>query len=304
MGPTAPTEEDLFDSDDESWAYKVGKTKGLKEDRVKPPLIDLDSLGRKELRKFKTREEELDMEFEDAGRWAGILMTINEFRKFIWSPKRPVNDVSVINADIYDNDRRKAIKWKVEKFLHINSDQLTIEDYYITSKGGYIAWIKTDPRMINEIHRRAAKASIKDFRMTTFIPKLARDRKAGADRLLMDYKKVNQDFRFIVRNRARDIRVLIKRVSEGNFLPYRELSLNVLGDLSPLKTQQRESASEESGGISEEEDEGEAVEEGMENFQKPQRRRRSAAFQDKELIFRNITAILNGFKAAKDHQRM
>merc|ERR1711954_400937 len=147
------------------------------------------------------------------------------------------------------------------------------------------------------------RASIKDFRTTTFIPKLARDRKAAVDRILMDYKKVNQDFRFIVRNGARDIRVLIKRVSEGNFIPYHELSLNVLGDVSPLKTQLRDTTLEESGRNSEDEAAGEAAADELLNFQKPRRRRRSAAFQDKELIFRNITAILNGFDADREHER-
>merc|ERR1711954_562169 len=34
-------------------------------------------------------------------------------------------------------------------------------------------------------------------------------------------------------NKETDIRVLIKRFSEGNYLPFRELSLNVLGAISP-----------------------------------------------------------------------
>merc|ERR1711954_526867 len=149
-------------------------------------------------------------------------------------------------------------------------------------------------------HRRAAKASIKDFRSTTFIPKLARDRKAGADKILMDYKKANKDFRFIVRNGEKDIRVLIKRVSEGNFLPYRELSLNVLGDLSPLKTQIREKPEE---ATEKEAENGEAGEVPV-GFQMPRRRKRSVCFEKKELIFANITSILNGFEAASNFQRL
>merc|ERR1711954_540214 len=97
---------------------------------------------------------------------------------------------------------------------------------------------------VSEIHRRAAKSRLKDFRTTTFIPKFAQDRKAKFDGLLMSYKKDNQDFRYIVRNGKKDIRVLIKRISEGERCPYRELSLDVLGRLSPLKTEIREASNE------------------------------------------------------------
>merc|ERR1712081_148225 len=99
--------------------------------------------------------------------------------------------------------------------------------------------VKTDYRLVHEIHKHAAKSGIKDFRMMTFIPKIAWDRKAKVDGLLMGYKKENQDFRYIVRNGDKDICVLIKRISKGERCPYRELSLEVLGRLSRLKTQVR-----------------------------------------------------------------
>merc|ERR1712081_150383 len=116
-------------------------------------------------------------------------------------------------------------------------DQLNIEDYYITTKNGIIAWVKTDSRLVSEIHKRAAKSQIKEVRTTNFVPKFARDRKAKVDGLLMGYKKENTDFRYIVRNGDKDICVLIKRLSDGDRCPYRELSLDVLGRISPLKTQ-------------------------------------------------------------------
>merc|ERR1712081_116707 len=100
--------------------------------------------------------------------------------------------------------------------------------------------VKTDYRLVHEIHKHAARSGIKNFRTTTFIPKIARNRKAKVDGLLMGYKKDNQHFCYIVRNGDKDIRVLIKRISEGERCPYRELSLDVLGRLSPLKTQIRE----------------------------------------------------------------
>merc|ERR1712112_233978 len=86
----------------------------------------------------------------------------------------------------------------------------------------------------------------KDFRSLTFIPKIARERKQAVDELLLEYKKTNADFRYIVRNTNADINVLIKRTSEGYSLTYRSLSLEVLGALPRLKTQIR-SESDESG---------------------------------------------------------
>merc|ERR1712082_229872 len=125
------------------------------------------------------------------------------------------------------------------RFARIHRDQLDIEDYYVTSKNGIIAWVKTDPRLVIEIHKRAAKAQIKDFRTTNFVPKFARDRKAKVNNILMGCKRENKDFRYTVRNGDQDIRVLIKRISKGDRCPYHELSLKVLGRISPLKTQIR-----------------------------------------------------------------
>merc|ERR1711954_42840 len=101
-------------------------------------------------------------------------MTVEDFRKFIWSNREDLSENTVIYADIYDKDCRKAIKDKVEKNVNINRQQMVIEEYYITSKVGYIAWVKTDRRLVS---------------------KLARDRKGSVDHLLMAYKKVNSDFR-------------------------------------------------------------------------------------------------------------
>merc|ERR1711954_272705 len=90
---------------------------------------------------------------------------------------------------------------------------------------------------VSLIHQRAAKSLLKSFSTTLFVPKFARDQKASADRLLMTYKKTNEDFRYLIRNDEKDIKILIKRLSEGERIPYRPISLKVLGRLSPLKTQ-------------------------------------------------------------------
>merc|ERR1711954_465416 len=159
----------------------------------------------------------------------GIMMEIQDFQKCVWSPENEIeSDTTILYADKNDKARRKAIKFKVEQNLYINKQQIDILDYFITNKKGLIAWIKMDPQMIAEVHQRAAKAAIKDFKTTTYVPKIARDRKAKIDEILMEYKRTNKDFRYIVRNGDKDLRVLIKRVSEGNMLPYSNLHPDVL----------------------------------------------------------------------------
>merc|ERR1711954_292428 len=271
-------------SEDEHWTYPSGRVEGVKESRKKPPLIDLEKLNQQIKKIYLNRDEELVDEFEEAKKWVGIVMEIADFRKFIWSHKEPLQDSSVLFADIYDRDRKKAIKDKVEKNVHINTKQLLIDKYYITSKGGLIAWVKTDPRLVSLIHQRAAKSSLKSFRTALFVPKLARNRKSSADRLLMTYKKENDDFRYLIRNDDRDIKVLVKRLSEGERTQYRNISLKVLGRLSPLKTQIKAKPDE----IEEDDDE---LPDGFSTVGD----NRKDGYTPKELIFKNITSLLDGF---------
>merc|ERR1711954_52053 len=254
-----------------------------------PPLLDLDKLGKAEGKVYLSQQEELDEGFKDAAKWIGFLMTLEEFRKHIWSYKTEVSDTSMLFAEMHDKDRRRAIKDKVEHFARIHRDQLIIEDYYLTTKNGIIAWVKTDSRLVTEIHKRAARSQIKDFRTTTFVPKFARDRKGKVDNILMGYKKENRDFRYIVRNGEHDIRVLIKRLSEGDRCPYRELSLEVLGRISPLKTQVRPSQKEKAD--ADEDEEGFTPTKSKDEY------------RPKELIYANITSILNGFDVQRSLER-
>merc|ERR1712081_92369 len=186
-------------------------------------------------------------------------------------------------------DRRRAIKDKVERFARIHHEQLNIEEYYITTKNGIFAWVKTDSRLVIEIHKQAARSQIKEFQTTNYIPKFARDRKMKVDSLLMGYKKLNTDFRYIVRNGEQDIRVLIKRISEGDRCPYRELSLEVLGRISPLKTQIRPKSPDKND--EKEDDEGFLPTKKNDNF------------RPIDEIYSNITSILNGFDLQRNIQR-
>merc|ERR1712081_67110 len=179
------------------------------------------------------------------------------------------------------------------RFVRINGEQLEIQDYYFTTKGGIIAWVRTDPRLVTEIHKRAAKSALSEFRTCTFVPKLARDRKSKIDNILMGYKKENKDFRYLVRNGQKDLKVLIKRLSEEGRVPYRELSLDVLGRLSPLKTQIRDDPKEKTKDDDESND----------GFTRQGSPRKEDNYIPKERIFHNITSILNGFELQQKLQK-
>merc|ERR1711954_554577 len=89
-------------------------------------MLDLDALN-PEAKIFESREDELTEGFEDAKKWFGLIMTLQEFRSFIWSNKGPLSDNTVLYAIKYDKQRRKCLKNKVERYIKINGDQLAID---------------------------------------------------------------------------------------------------------------------------------------------------------------------------------
>ena len=135
-------------------------------------------------------------------------MEMHEIKGFLWRGDSQETNQSIINADRYNPNCKKALK-----FLYINKTQNDIKSYYFTTRGGHICWVKLDPTLIVEKHRRAAKAATNDFRTATYISRLAGDRKTAIDRLLMDFKSSNPDFRYLVRNGENDLKVSIKRLS-------------------------------------------------------------------------------------------
>ena len=110
----------------------------------------------------------------------------------------------------------------------------------------------------------------------------------------MGYKKENSDFRYLVRNDAKDLKVLIKRISEGERVPYRPIALNVLGRLSPLKTTCKATPSDENVELEEDDPEG---------FIQPGSSKKKENYIPKEMIYQNITSILDGFSLQDENQR-
>ena len=100
----------------------------------------------------------------------------------------------------------------------------------------------------------------------------------------MSYKKAHPDFRYSIRNGTHDLQVMIKRLSEYNFTPYRPINIEDLGEISPLKLRY---TTEEKQDNDELEDE--------EGFQKIARKISRPDYIPKEQIFANITAALDSF---------
>merc|ERR1711954_578261 len=97
----------------------------------------------------------------------------------------------------------------------------------------------------------------------------------------MEYKHQNTNFRYIIRNGDMDNKVLIKRFSEGLNLPYRNLSLDILGAISPIKPRTKPNAEKAERESSQNETE--------DQFTSPSRRGSRENYILKETILRNIT---------------
>ena len=116
-------------SNEESWAYRAGKAIGLKS---KPPLINLEAIGKPKENKYKTKDEEATADFSEARHWIGIIMENSNFTKFVWCDNRQESLQSILFADMYDCHQGKSIKFKVERNMRVNSSQIDISQYYIT----------------------------------------------------------------------------------------------------------------------------------------------------------------------------
>ena len=119
-----------------SWSMKILKnSKNPTEKKNKkhpnadkqPPMIDLESLGKPNGPKYNSKQEEAEANFKGSKHWLGVKMTSNDIRKFVWCDSKHESDYTLINVDIYDENRKEAISAKVEVDLWINCRQVTID---------------------------------------------------------------------------------------------------------------------------------------------------------------------------------
>ena len=220
-------------------------------------------------------------------------MNIQDFIKCVYCDSKSEKEQTILFAHKYDPNRIQAIQLKIQNQTWINIDQLKFDRYYITTKGGITAWIRMDPRLIKEIMRRASVAQNADFKTAVYVPPLARDRKHSIDSLMMDYKKVHKDIRYIVRNGQTDLKVLVKRISEGSRLPYREIDIKELGDISPLKPKCPVEDFKET-------EKDEVDEQGFSKVKVSKSPLWIQKVSERQQIFRNITSFLDGFSPREE----
>lgn len=72
-------------------------------------------VGKTSGKTYTSKKAEINNEFSEAGWWLGLFMEMSELRKFVWCDKREDSDQSILFADMYNNNRHKAIKYNVEK---------------------------------------------------------------------------------------------------------------------------------------------------------------------------------------------
>ena len=125
-------------------------------------------------------------------------MSLADFLKCVWCDHKKESEHTILYANKYEKSRAEAIQIKVESNLWINRTQVEIKEFYITNKGGITAWVRTDPKLVQEILKHAQKAQSSDFKTTIFVPKMARARKASINKLLLAFKEANPDFRYII----------------------------------------------------------------------------------------------------------
>lgn len=277
-----------------TWAKKTSITSKKKVDTEakEPPMINLENLLKKK-NVYNSRKEEVEDKFNDARNWLGLVMDIEDIRRYTWSYKVKESDQTILNAHCYNDNRLEAITAKLEQSAWINKRQITIQEYYFTTAGGLIAWVKLGKVLVDLIHSRAITASSRNFRTITFTPKLARNRRTSLDKILLEYKKKDSDFRFIIRNGTDDLTVLVKRISEHQHIPYRKYDLHNLGAISPLKPDtpvSEEDRLDEAAGSS-----------STDGYIPPKSGRRD--FLAKDEIFNRLKGFLDGFKAQDDQNK-
>merc|ERR1712081_17399 len=136
----------------------------IQRNSKEPPMLDLENMQKKQS-KYKSQKEEIVDKFDDANNWLGLKMEIEEVRKYTWNHKtnKKESDHTILYGDAYKDDREEAITAKLEQSAWINKKQIVIHNFYFTTAGGLIAWVKLGKVLVKEIHSRAIRAASKNF---------------------------------------------------------------------------------------------------------------------------------------------
>ena len=86
-----------------------------------------------------------------------------------------------------------------------------------------------DAISVEIILKEMSRISSKIFKAVPFIPHIAKECKKGIDQILLNYKRsVNNNLRYIVKSDKIDLKVMVRAFDKYDFLPSRELDINIL----------------------------------------------------------------------------
>ena len=98
-------------------------------------MLDLDNVDKKTPNpNYKTFKKEIIVQFKEADNWIGNRMSFHAFVKRLWCTDQNMDQESILNAHQIVENQNRAIKINIEQNMWINSQQINIEEIYITTK--------------------------------------------------------------------------------------------------------------------------------------------------------------------------
>ena len=239
QGPVPPLMDHLRqETRSNSWVDTASRNLPFQPptNHVRPSRINFDSQRNHKEPKHELTVEEIEEEFGEAPKWAGLVMEQDDWMPYFFPEERNLPWSTLLTGAVYDKNRKQAVRGKIELQAKIHCGDFLIKSLYVTMNQQVIAWIESTENRIRELFKRAAQINSKSFKTKVFVPKMARQRKADIDKLLLGIKEKVPDLRYIIRNGHNDLQVLLKRGALGK---YRQFPIERLGSISPLDPIQR-----------------------------------------------------------------
>ena len=116
-------------------------------------------------------------------------ITIPMIRKWILSPKT-LTDREVLFERDAESGREDAVAEVITNLLHISPNELeeSMDEVYITSKGGLIVWLVATEEFVKKIFRHAAKIRDEDISFIPHIPAAAKSRRKAIETRLNEQR--------------------------------------------------------------------------------------------------------------------
>ena len=221
-----------------SWADTTSRNLPFQPptNHVRPSRIDFDARRNPKEPKHELTVEEIEEEFGEAPKWAGLVMEQEDWLPYFFPEERNLPWSTLLTGAVYDENRKQAVRGKIELQAKIHCGDFLIKSLYVTMNGQVIAWIESTENRIRELFKRAAQINSRSFKTKVYVPKMARQRKADIDKLLLGIKEKVTDLRYLIRNGHNDLQVLLKRGQSGK---YCQFPIDRLGSISPLDPVQR-----------------------------------------------------------------